>query len=347
MDKEFFGFMYFIKQLGFINRNSENTYANTLWRSKSKEDVNGWELIKDEFYIKFKKKYIRKDSISNIISATDLANYIFCPASFVISKSFTTLPTDKMKTGTSFHERNTILKRLNLVTGDKPDKHKLRQFDYSDSKDFWNDISTSTSTYLGHSVGADKQYFYDLKRIFIGQPDYIFLNNNGKNFVVEEKFLFKEYGANANTTLFHYNHKIQLASYVHGISNPSISYGYLVYWIYGPKYQYGYRSSYIDRNDPYEISNVHIMKINNSDSWKSQLNQIFFNIKKLKETGSEKFDINNLNINKCINCSVSMHCSHKTGRFDELDIMYPDRYFELQKSSIPKQRLLPDVDLPY
>jgi hypothetical protein len=27
--------------------------------------------------------------------------------------------------------------------------------------------------------------------------------------------------------------------------------------------------------------------------------------------------------------------------------MYPDRYFELQKSSIPKQRLLPDVDLPY
>lgn len=346
MDKDFFGFMYFVKQLGFVDSNSENIYASTLWRNKSKYDTNGWEIIKDEFNIKFKKEYVRRNNNSRIISATDLANYTFCPVRFVISKSFDIVPTEKMNTGISFHKRNTLLKRCNLAKGQKVDISRFRRNnDLTSYQDFWEDVSTSIVVYLGHSEEGEKQYFYDSKGIFISQPDYIFSNKIGKNFVVEEKFILdqngKRYGY--NNSMFYSNHKVQLSSYIHGISDINISYGYLVYWIYEPNYQIGYKSLYVDKNDPFIIRTAHVLKINKSDNWKLQLNETFTNIKRLKETGKESFDTDKININKCINCSVSMFCSHKTGRFKELNMTYPDTYLELQKSTIPKQRLIPSI----
>ena len=343
--------MYFIKQLGFVSKNSENIYANTLWRNKSKNDINGWEIIKNEFNIKVNKEYTRKNSNSKIISATDLANYTFCPARFVISKSFDIPPTEKMNTGISFHKRNTLLRKFGLTKGEKVDNFKAKQYNnLTDSQELWKDISTSTVVYLGHSEEGEKQYFYDKRRIFVSQPDYIFSNQNGRNFVVEEKFILEQNNkSNYSKSVFYNNHKVQLSSYVHGISDIDIDYGYLIYWIYEPNRQLGHNSAYtyIDKLEPLIIRALYILKINKSNSWKLQLNEIFTKIKKLKETGTELFDVDSLNMSKCINCSVSMFCSHKTGRFKELDMTYPDTYFELQKSTIPKQRLLSSDGLEF
>lgn len=344
--------MYFIKQLGFINRTSENVYASRLWASKSKYDVNGWELIEDEFNIKYKKEFIKKNEVKKILSASDLSSYTFCPASFVIAKTFLVQPNQKAVTGINFHNRNRLLRKYGLAKGEKVNERQLKWGDnLGSTQAFWDDLNTSTVIYLGHSEEGKQEYFYDKKRVFVSQPDYILSNRYNKNFIVEEKFILNQdrYYNDNRPPIFYENHKVQLASYIHGINNIDIEYGYLIYWIYEPNRQLGHNSSYtyIDNLEPFVVTGNFVIKINKSENWRLLLNNKFTKIKSLLSTGVEDFDTELLSINKCMKCAVASYCGHKTGRFNELEASYSDRYLDLQKSIIPKQNLLPDYESPY
>src|SRR5690554_1714127 len=98
--------------------------------------------------------------------------------------------------------------------------------------------------FVGHNDFKNQRYFINENEGFIGQPDYIFKNKNGENFVVEEKFQRNTYG---NQRRFYNNHKIQLASYINYIQEINLKYGYLVYWVYDDDYNENIGRCYVYR----------------------------------------------------------------------------------------------------
>ena len=186
-----------------------------------------------------------------------------------------------------------------------------------------NKIKKCELLFYGHT--NEKKYFVNEELEYIGQPDYIFKDPNGKLFVVEEKFKYLNKYANSENydydeiikkrnrvkSTFHSNHIVQLQSYIDCIKDYDLEYGVLIYWFY---------DFYNDCPNVHSVS----LKVINKNENQEILRNAFLSIKKfLKEQVIEFND--KINPNKCAACSVNKYCAHKTNNLTELKIPY-NRY---------------------
>lgn len=214
------------------------------------------ELI-TEVEIKKKSDTIKlKDfCIDSKISATDVSNFLFCPASYSISKSFEVeryTNGGKKFLGIELHES------LRLI--DKAIPEYLREKELYDTKvlkdERINKIKNCELIFSGHQI--ETKFFINNENNFIGQPDYIFKDPKGNYFVVEEKFKhlssqyqdIENYVVPKNSSFdyseltgkynlmkkvkstFFTNHVIQVESYMQFIKEYPLKYGVLIYWFY-------------------------------------------------------------------------------------------------------------------
>ena len=188
-----------------------------------------------EYNSKKKKNFKKAIKGTSLVSATDLANYTYCPVSYSIGKTFETDIVKSAVIGSNFHSENKLLNWTDqnfVKKGSHQQKKNTFSVENENNKDFFTDIKSSQVIYTGHSDNAQK-YFINKKGNFVGQPDYVFQNINGENFIVEEKFKSKK---EESIDSFFHSHKVQLASYLYGLDEFEASYGYLVYWYYNFDY---------------------------------------------------------------------------------------------------------------
>ncbi len=297
------------------------------------------DILMAELNIKANKKFnLIERTPSTFISATDISNFTYCPVSWSISKAYS-LPKSKAAViGTSFHEEHRLINYSKLaksVNVDRPwysPTSKMWRFNLnSTTKDMMNDISNSVAVYAGLSQENSTSHYFKGKDIYVGQPDYIFFNHRTKKyFVVEEKF----HEASRNTsspprnTTFFQNHLNQLLSYIYGILDYEISYGYLVYW------EYTYSTNY----DIREIKQVISKKINkNHDYQHTNLINIYKEMKQVMKKGKSMFDTSKLSTSKCISCVNYMLCGHKTKQFNEYSFPYSSQYMEIKTIPMPQE----------
>ena len=204
------------------------------------------------------KRYnnIKAKNLKKNISATDIANFNFCKASFSISNSFqieNLTGKERMDFGENFHSDLKAIKK------------KWIKSKKVDAKEFNEDLSMikkSKIIFLGHNTDLqEKKSFYNGS--WIGEPDYIMLDFENNYFVIEEKFRYKYDPSKKNGSLgydpvygqiwsdeqeknareeeenwkkykgfFFSNHIIQLLSYIKNIKEFEIKYGILIYWYY-------------------------------------------------------------------------------------------------------------------
>ena len=214
------------------------------------------------------------------------------------------------------HEQN----RLALYTPENKEKYKLNQdihepeFYTAQNKFFFDDIRSSSIYYVGHSENPIR-YFISSKGKFVGQPDYIFTNKYGDNFIVEEKF--KHY--KSKTSNLHLNHQAQIISYLSGLDTINAKYAYLVNWYYD--YEHNYR----------KIKECHVHKFEKNIVDQSNIRAIYQKILSLNQGNVLFFDTKKLDANKCAKCAVRLFCGHKTGRFTEISVPYSKDYYTLVK----------------
>lgn len=270
--------------------------------------------------------------LSVLISASDIANFTFCPVSYSISKTFFINKIDSAIIGSVFHEEKILLKYYNEmnwlnVANNDISKDSEYLFINNFNKFFFDDINSSRIIYSGHDNNTERKYFINSKGGYSGQPDYIFQNKDSEFFVVEEKFQFhNNLSVDFNPNLkFYSNHKNQLLSYLHGIHDYPLNYGYLVYWSY-------------DMN--YGIPTLHhcnVLKLIKSDDSKIHLNSIFLDIKKFQSSSTIDFDLQLRNPNKCANCVCGLLCGHKTGRYNTLSYPYSETFLRTFPAPFPKE----------
>ncbi len=276
------------------------------------------DALFDEVKFREEKKWLLKNNhfASKAISATELSAFDFCPASFSIFNTFETDTTKAMEIGTEQHEES-ILSAFkkdyykNFTESSKQVIGSTEQPEYINEENnyLFEDIQNSTLVFSGHKENSN-QLFFNNKKDFVGQPDYIFKNNKGDNFIVEEKFKQND---NITSSLFS-NHKVQLISYLYGLEEIDAKYGYLVYWYY------------CYENYSIKIQRCKVFKVTKSETAKEYLVEIFDKTNVLKSGKKIVFDVSKLSPNKCVNCSFNKWCGHKTGLFKELYFPYQNRY---------------------
>jgi len=286
------------------------------------------QLLVDEIELKKNKQEIQsKEQNTTNISATELSNYVFCPVSYSIGKSFViNKPTGQELTdiGTTLHEQLNLLNKKIPFNLSETEAHRSSVF----QDEIIIKIRSSEIIFVGHS--EDKQYFINDQAQFSGQPDYIFRDDEGKYFVVEEKFHSlkpeghkywqehpNQYHNLANR--FFDNHQIQVISYLRNINEYKLDYGYLIYWYY--------QTSKLEQgNTTYgefpQIQDVRTNKIVLNENTEEFYKATVANIRNLQNEKVQTVDINKIPVNKCVGCVVNKYCSHKTHRLDTFALPY-------------------------
>jgi len=212
---------YLLKRLGFDENDFREKYLDFLsqiayihkgiaaieeveWERNSKpyynfdgeryipQHFNIIDLLIWEYKLKKDKSFKTINYTSKYISATDLANFTYCPIGFSIGKTYDTPKNIFAETGTKKHEEHKLLNLFQKKDkNENLDENEKNRFynRYTDSETiaFFDDLKRSELIYSGHTKNENK-YFINEEINFIGQPDYIFKNSKGKYFVVEEKF---------------------------------------------------------------------------------------------------------------------------------------------------------------
>ena len=296
-------------------------------------------ILKQEIEIK-QYNTIQDRASSGTINATDLAAYLFCPASFSIHKSFIIdYPTNKeeIDLGTNYHS---LLLAAKKTFSKDIDQSKLSGYELYNSS-ILSEIKKSQLIYSGHN---QRKPFFNQIENFYGDPDYIFINTKDQKFIVEEKFTYKkdpgklDYGAEmsdyrraeeishrwrAKPRNFFTNHTLQLYSYLRNHPD-NITFGYLIYWYY----DFNGSNMYIHK--------FAVKEIKLDDQLEDVYQRTKSNIQRFSNGNIVDFDNSKINLNKCIRCSVNKYCGHKTGRFNDLSYPYKKQYL----------RLYPLVDFP-
>ena len=293
-----------------------NNYKPTILKHEKETSYKCVSLLKWETELRSKYNEIEliNQSPTEYIRATDFASFVFCPASYSISKTFKIehyLNKSKIDKGSKQHEQLRLIKKKKFGF----DEYYISKLNESQKKVI-KKLKSCKLIFSGHD--ENDSFFLNHDKKFIGKPDYIFVDPKGNYFVVEEKYHYLNSTIADNTFFldnnvrknqnFYTSNIIQLQSYLDYIKDHDIKYGILINWCYSVK-----------NGDLFFADFTHkvIYKGDNSQF----LEEIRSKIMNFRESKSIKFK-NNVNINKCLNCSVNLYCSHKTDNFDNLKIPY-------------------------
>lgn len=329
-----------LKQIGFIEKDpflvsylkllEENLFK--FKRVAQLSDFNIIDLLLKELEHKSNLAY-QDGHQFNFITATDISNFIFCPASFAISKTFKVPKLEAAFAGIEMHENCGLLhfltpyKIYNEFTDEEEVRHNsLDKLINSENRNFFDDIKNSTLVHSGHTDVYAKQYFTSRKGSYRGNPDYIFRRKyDNTYFAVEEKFhiiprevseyrrkhltVQQEIEIEKKRTINHFfeNHIHQLTSYMFGITEYDIQYGYLVYWKY---------------YNVFDVVSCAVKKIEKTESVLKSLRNVYSSILEVIKKREGHFESSKRNPVKCANCAVNVLCCHKTGRFEKYTIPY-------------------------
>lgn len=294
---------YYIALFPENNINFYSTYVrNKDWKSDYKATYINQNLA--EIEEKYKNLFLneiktkstnlieRKNKRKTTYSATDLANFTFCPASYFLTQTFCLdfSNQDNVIVGINEHEKQRLKSTLKL--------NDYETFQWNGYSELFQRLNNDFSR-LKHSKcineghGSDEpQILYSKNKVLCGIPDYIFEDDKGK-FAVEEKYTTKKI---ENFTTIYDSHKIQALTYLYGLD--IFDEVYVVYWFlksnnYGNYTLYGYRLYKLIKND---ANRLFLLETYNS-------------VDKTQNKGEEY--AYSVNYRKCVKCSCFSYCDYR------------------------------------
>ena len=263
------------------------------------------ENIRNRFlalFVKQKEVLEIKPNLKSVHSATDLATYQFCPASYVINAThnLSCLENDLMFIGREEHEK---VRLLEIKNREQLMKKYEAYGDNNEYRDLIKLILRSDSIHEGHNdKNQDSKIFYSKKKNISMCPDYIFKDKENI-FVVEEKYTFNKYD---NVTSLYLNHRVQALAYLYGLSQLNVSTAYVVYWFYDWKEK--------------AVNHVRVFKLVKNEANLSMLTDVFNTVNFLNRGSKIQLRLGDINANKCIKCQAFAYCKYKTREFKSITL---------------------------
>ncbi|MFA7301970.1 MAG: hypothetical protein WC069_06690 [Candidatus Shapirobacteria bacterium] len=359
-DKQLIFKDYLLKRLGFKNNDFTNEYIEYLseivfiHKEIAAIDIKDWDENNPKPFYKYDPHLdrfsptrfsiidflaweykLKKENLfklleihTDYVSATDLANYTYCPIGYSIGKTYKIPKNHLGDIGTKKHEEHRLIKFTKKPINECEKDYEVEKetpynfFRNPTTKYFFDDIDSSELIFSGHSDINDTQFFINEEKKFIGQPDYIFKNKDGQYYVVEEKF---KRDNNSNQNYFFRNNKIQLASYIYYLNQFNIDYGYLVYWLYNYVYS------------KVQVQDCKILKIDKSKNVEVFLFNAFDLVNAFNKEKVYNLKQSELSPKKCANCVYVLICGHKNQRINQVCLPYQQRYLNLFYAEYPSE----------
>jgi hypothetical protein len=253
------------------------------------------KLFLKELEAKIKILIKRKSTKKETHAATDLANFVFCPASYVINQSFyiDIQEQENVFIGTQEHEKQRL---LSLSDSKKLHSYRNEILLKNDSQ-FFNRIFNSKCISQGHS-SENSVIYYSKKKKLSGIPDYIFQDSNGF-FAVEEKYTIRKY---EELTDLYSNHKIQALTYLYGLDEFQFNEVFVLYW-------------FVKKNDSgdYYVYNYRLFCLTKTMENEKMIVNVFNVLESVQNRIPYSFTPNQINYKKCIKCNYFPYCEHKKG----------------------------------
>ena len=314
------------------------------------------DLLLLERDIKKDRKFRERAIRTRGFSATDVANFTYCPVSFSLSRSFDIVKPISAEIGSFLHKQHRLARFVEQRIETKPIVKPEQVFRSQNIKiknpaaqEMIDDLDTSYAVFLGSSDRkSGHSFFTSTNGQFFSQPDYIFFNNSTQNyFVVEEKFQWIPDGPSRrrskdeaikvhrkrNWLGFYESHINQLRSYLYGIPDYALAYGYLTYWEYT-----------INAGQP-SVEQCKVEKIaSNEMKHREVIREIAKDILNVLRYHGGEFDIIKRTPSKCAGCVYGVLCGHKTGRFETFDYPYSKKHMRLEYVPFPEQLRKPKED---
>jgi hypothetical protein len=236
-------------------------------------------------------------------AATDLANFVFCPASYAVNKTFyiDIQENENIFIGTREHERQRLLS-LSDYKGIEENTY------LTGSPNYYNDfkrIRNSKCISQGHSDKTPTIY-YSKKRNLSGIPDYIFKDGAGF-FAVEEKYTFKDF---EELTNLYPNHKTQALVYLYGLDEFNFNEVFVIYW-YIKKHKV---------SGEYFVYNYRLFKLTKNNENKKIIIDVCNDLESIQNRVPYPFDAGNINYRKCIRCNYFPYCEYKKGNISKIEL---------------------------
>jgi CRISPR/Cas system-associated exonuclease Cas4 (RecB family)/cold shock CspA family protein len=260
-----------------------NEQSNSRFRRLLKEEL---EMIEIPLVIKKWKK-------KNTHTATDLANFAFCPASYFLNQKYDLNIEEQENVFIGINEHNKQ-RLLRLADRRETKEQKIN----STFKSFYVDfarILKAKAIAQGHGT-IKPVIYYSKKGKIAGIPDYVF-KDEISYFAVEEKFTFKKF---EELTELYYSHKIQALTYLYGLDEFSFSEVFVVYWFVKK-----------DQNGNHKIYNYRIFPVMRSDANKTTIVDTFNAVDSLDTSQTYNLPKSFINYNKCIRCNYFKICEYK------------------------------------
>ena len=275
-------------------------------------------------------KYLSAASTSsNSILLSELSQYLFCPASFAINRSFN-IPGIKPIDSSSkwsgskdgFYDRYLLYQKKQNI------KSCFEYYPYyyiegipnsiileEESSDIFEELFKGSIKTNNHFDTAPQTFKSDDGKL-IGAPDYLVELTNGQLVVVAEKFSSI---SSAGASKIYNSDIIALEAYLTKFKHLKIDHAYFINWTWSiEKIPNGGLGP--DTNKLY-INKVNIKSIDLEVSRELLVDQTTEKINSLKSGNKLKFaDLGFAN--KCLNCSVYSYCEHKSGTNNSVGLPY-------------------------
>jgi hypothetical protein len=262
------------------------------------------------------------------ISATEIADFKFCPVSYSIKQTFELPKTKDEQKGARLHTENHLeifLHNLLSIKMQKSPKFisnkwwktsKINTNRFSDSQREAvlggedGPLLESSIVFKGHD-GENIEPFMSKDGLYAGIPDFIFKHPNEKLIAVEVKHVFKGRFVKSPWD----SHKVQLFSYLYGINfnSQAIEMAYLIYFHWA-------KSGTRWRN--LGLPDVRSFRFDKNQRNRELLVGTYKKLVTFNNQRTMEFLNSELNINKCYNCSVQQYCNHFTGDKHTLELLY-------------------------
>lgn len=251
------------------------------------------------------------------ISASELGDFVFCPASYSLQKTMLVQKDIESDIELSWSEKQMLIDRFETYRIDKGITSSFTPEELDRISILPQELEVILQSKILQESKKNKKpkIFFNQESKFSGVPDY-WLENSVK-YIIEEKFT--RYSANKDDAQAEFpNHRAEILGQIIELKELNAKKGYIIYWLWDfEKVYYGEKVS-----TDYCLKGVKVYPIE-----LSQQNIDFYNekVKALRDFNESKsidFDTTALIASKCVNCSVSQFCYHKTGNIKKIQLPY-------------------------
>lgn len=291
-----------VDQLGYKNSPLRQQFLNCLFKYSPSIGFAS-EIIENLLQLNKDRKFsLRKPvDFGSSQKVTDIAQFAFCPVSYSIKRSYKEGdPTSKQIVVDS--PKSILIEWINSF-------RSLNEFQKKRRND--NKIITSLldANLMFDGYSPESQPYYNHFLNVSGKP-HLILELNDDRIVVVEKRTYKDHPYDN----LHHNNLIQALCYLFMFPELKCNKAIVIYW-----------------SNSYELALDKEYEIISVERNEETIQTLVLELKKFKYFLYErqmKFDVSQLNVNKCFRCNVKAICNHKSAMIDNLSMPYSTPDFD-------------------